>query len=670
MFIQSFNRRAFLKSGAALLCLPSYLLADSPKSKVVLRFVAMSDVHFDRNHNEKSNERIRLREAIRFMNDFSKKQEYPNFDALVVAGDFSNHGEPKELRPFKDILDQNLKAETRRVLCMGNHEYYGGNRQIWEEIFETNANDHIVLNGFHFITISPEKGTCAENDYLYIKEWLDKEIQKAIQDAPSKPIFVVQHYHVYHTVFGSYDLPGDFPAGVHDLIDVLKKYPQVVHISGHSHYPSCEPRSIWQGDFTCLGTGSMSYFALKTFERERQFQIPSNIDVRQAGTFLIVEAYDDNTIRVRLYDVISHTFLDREYLLVDPTKIGNFVFTDRRYETSDAPRWKKDSQISLIDAASTGVAFKFDQTLNDPCVVSYRIALENWRDNAWKECGNHFVWSDFFMKNPAEEIETELIDLEPDSRYRVNVFAQNAFQKETVAPITLEFHTKSKLERDRNELKPAADFLDVSFDSENKRVVAQGVIQDKTPLNTTNLPEIVDDPTLGSSASFNGFDQSILLPFTRLHANEIKNEITIAAKFRLEPERVDSQERVSIFGSTESGGLGFEYDRKTEKVVARCWIDKKYVDLSAPLSKNQNAVLFFTFDGKSAKLYMNGVLVDQTTAEGSFKFTQNETARAFCIGGDVCPGYVARWFFPGVLAFARVYSWALAEEQIAALSIE
>ena len=75
-----------------------------------------------------------------------------------------------------------------------------------------------------------------------------------------------------------------------------------------------------------------------------------------------------------------------------------------------------------------------------------------------------------------------------------------------------------------------------------------------------------------------------------------------------------------------------------------------------------------TYNGKELKLYVDGEVVAQTEREGLFRFTQNTSARAFCLGGDVNPGMTARWFFPGVISRARVYSWALTPEQVAALA--
>ena len=46
------------------------------------------------------------------------------------------------------------------------------------------------------------------------------------------------------------------------MFDILKNYPEVICISGHSHYSLKNPKSIWQGDFTAINTQSISDLGL------------------------------------------------------------------------------------------------------------------------------------------------------------------------------------------------------------------------------------------------------------------------------------------------------------------------------------------------------------------------------------------------------------------------
>ncbi|MBQ9874914.1 MAG: metallophosphoesterase [Thermoguttaceae bacterium] len=663
----SLNRRTFLSASALALCVPSRLVADENPDELALRFVAVSDVHFDKSHNDESAERVRLVKTLKKAKVFCFLQPCDRFDAFLVAGDFSNHGVPEELNPFKKILDENLAPSVRRVLAMGNHEYYGGNRKLWEETFQTRANRRQEINGYQFITISPEKGTCDENDYVYLREWLDENLEKAVQADPTKPVFVVQHYCVRDAVYGSQDKPGDFHAGVSDLADILAKYPQIVHISGHSHIPSVDPRAIWQGPFACYGTGSLSYFALGLYERERDFQL-GDVPFREAGTFSIFDVYKDNTIRIRLYDVISDSLLDREYLLVDPLDLNKRVHTDARFNAASAPTWSPSASVEVLEIRASAASLRFSQAKDEFCVVSYRVVVEKETDDGWKEVATRYFWSDYFMKNPADSIRATLRELESSAKFRAKIYATGAFQKETAEPLVVEFETLAPVdEAARSNPNPRGNFLDVLFDPEKGPIDVSGS-RPAVEFKKIGAPQIVDLPDMGVAASFNGVDQTFIAPFSEARECDFGNEISIFVNFKLDLSLKKDSELISIFGSTESGGLGFEYYVGQKSLKVRYWVDSDYRFLEVPFDSQEPTKAAFTFDGERARLYLDGKLAAEAEAKGKFRFTKNAAARAFCVGGDVNPGLTSRFFFPGRIANARVYTWALTPEQVANVS--
>ena len=110
------SRRNFISrsmAGAALFCLPAGLFkdfearADEENNDVVLRFSALSDVHFK--VSPEAQEVDRFRRSMSFMYEYSAKQKYPKFDAMLVAGDFSDHGYDEELLLFRKIMDEGIK---------------------------------------------------------------------------------------------------------------------------------------------------------------------------------------------------------------------------------------------------------------------------------------------------------------------------------------------------------------------------------------------------------------------------------------------------------------------------------------------------------------------------------------------------------------------------------
>ena len=663
---QQLRRRDFIGASLLTLLLPRGTFAQGD-SKVVLRFAAMSDVHYNKAHTENAPQRLRFAKAIQVANQYSAKQEYDKLDALVVAGDFSDHGVIEEIGPFKKTMDDHLSPETKRVLCMGNHEYYGGNRELWEKTFETSANKHEVINGYHFITVSPEKGTCAENDYVYALEWLEKNLAEAVSADPSRPVFLIQHYHVYNTVFGSHDLPGDFHAGVSDFLDLLRNYPQVVHISGHSHVPSVDPRAVWQGEFTAIGTGSLSYFGLYLYERRFEFHRALNVEVNKAGTFLIFDVFNDRTIHIRLYDTISDSFLDREYLLVDPVNVEKHVYTDKRAESAKNPYWEPNSEIKLTDAFSRGAQLEFTAGKDDQCLTCYRLELDRREQDGWKEYSIDYLWSDYFMKIPSPKVGIELSGLRSGSRYQARIFGVNTYRKSSEKPLTLEFDTKPDGPYvDRKSLTPQADVFEISF--EKGGIVNRAADpRFKTEIRTLGAPAIVEDPTLGFAASFGGADQCYQVPVAERNYQELRTEVTLAATFRVDASKPQG-DNCGIVGNTENGGIGFEYRPKSKTLAFLCYFNGKYETVSAPFDGKGDASLFGVYDGSAMILYLNGKAVGSLKQTGRIKYTQTAKARAFCLGGDITPQAGVRFNFPGLISKARLYSWALTPEQIENLS--
>ena len=194
----------------------------------VLRFMVSSDVHIG---TSASNRDTNLQNAILKAYEIAESNEnYDGLDAAMFAGDISDNGENIALASFKNTATANLKKGTELIVSMGNHDFRGAsvNESIsqFASLFGP-VDKHLVINGYHFITLSPDlsEGTHFSETKI---AWLDAELASAQQADPTKPIFVMQHEHIKGTVYGS------DAWYVTELTDVICKYPQVVDFSGHS----------------------------------------------------------------------------------------------------------------------------------------------------------------------------------------------------------------------------------------------------------------------------------------------------------------------------------------------------------------------------------------------------------------------------------------------------
>ena len=175
---------------------------------------------------------------------------------------------------------------------MGNHDYKDlkftnlENQQKFFDYMNSYPYSHFIINNFNFIFWSSDNHNIDESaieDYTWIKSTLEKA-RKNIH-RKGDPIFVFTHIPPMKTVYGSENIWGH-----KGIFNILKDYPEVICISGHSHYSLKNIKSIWQGEFTVINTQSLSYLDLEDCDiNSKNVRIYStkNNDSRDLIAFLI-----------------------------------------------------------------------------------------------------------------------------------------------------------------------------------------------------------------------------------------------------------------------------------------------------------------------------------------------------------------------------------------------
>lgn len=674
------SRRNFLRSSFVLTALPAGVWAANSNenaNSVVLRCAVMSDVHFKNDQN--CAERHRLEKTLKFMKTFAANEPHPHFDALVIAGDMTDHGFTKELTNFRDSLFENLPEKTQALLCMGNHEFYGrddhkkagGAKKHWETILARPANSHSVINGFHFIGISPDNGTCRNGDYQNSLEWLERELENAAKDDPQRPVFVFQHYHISETVYGSCGIDH---WGINDLRPILDKFPQVVNFSGHSHYPSNDPRSIWQGNFTALNTSTLSYYEMTGGIYEK---FPEGY--RNAAQVYFMEVFSDNSILFRIFDALTGTFFNIEYLLAEPGNIEKYLFTAPNRESSPSPAWDEheNAKISINEITPYSAYLTFPQAkenlhtrhsgirFNSPkpnLIGSYQILLsqkKNGSNEDWEKAGEKNPWSEYYFQNQPDQKSISLEELEPGYDWQVEIRARNVFGKLSEKALTAVFQTPNDPDaqaQDRNHPFPKADALNFFID------------ENGTPQNDPFIRSFSREmETFGKPlirygwAEMNGKNDRFRIRFTPKDYARLKRQMTMCARFSFETFREKGAE--DIMANTESGGFAFELNHSKKSLEFWCHVAGHYVIISSPITPGEHTVCG-TYDGKKVSLFIDGELAAEHSASGHLTFTANPSARAFCLGSDIANGGNGSNYFTGKIKFAQLFTWALNHEQI------
>ena len=344
----------------------------------VVRFAVTSDVHLNGEPDQPA--ALRLAELFQDSYEYAENEKYQNLDAVVVVGDFATTGSDEEYKLFNEIVEGNIKDGTELITVLGNHEFISYRDydasiayEHYKELINKDVDRHLVINGYHFIACSySEDGKTFDSK----KDWLNKELTDATKEDADKPVFVFQHPAPFATIYGSVNW-GDFTVRT-----VFEKYPQIIDFSGHSHYANSDPRTIWQGAFTAVGTGSLSALMSNLNYIAGDEDAPG-----ESGAFWIVEADKDGNVRLKLYDIVSRQFFEKnDYYLMDVAKKSSHLYTWNNLKSLDtAPAFPEDAKISVHKDNDGNTLLVFP---NAECrweTEDYKITVKNGSDEVFAE---------------------------------------------------------------------------------------------------------------------------------------------------------------------------------------------------------------------------------------------------------------------------------------------
>ena len=383
----------------------------------VVRFAVCSDVHLDGSPAQPAAERL----GWLFDDSYAYAESSPVYkalDAVLVVGDFATNGDPLEYTRYNKIVNEHIRPGTQHLEVLGNHEFiryrdedasvaYG----VYREYVYPEVDRHDVINGYHFIGVSYDDNG---KTFLQKLSWLKEQLDAAVQEDPDRPVFVYQHPHPFGTVYGSVNW-SDVSVSA-----VLDQYPQVVDFSGHSHYASSDPRSIWQGSFTAVGTGSLKGYMCNLNYVSGDEDAPG-----ESGGFWIVEADAEGNVRLKLYDVVSRCFFENvDYYLPNPAKEENRPYGwDNSLSLDTPPAFPEGASV-------TGERVKWDAVLRFPDAVGYYEA-ENYKivvsDGKLKPVWEGTVVSDY-VRAGLTGVTANLGQL-ADGTYTVQITANSPYEK-------------------------------------------------------------------------------------------------------------------------------------------------------------------------------------------------------------------------------------------------
>lgn len=318
----------------------------------VLRFAVCSDIHLDGEEGQAS--AVRFGQLFDDMYTYSASCAYSNFDAMMVAGDFSGGGAEKQYVMYKKITEEKLRPETKLLTVIGNHEFIDYRDvdatvgyTVYKKYISEEMDTDVVINGYHFIGVAyDDNGKTFKTKLSWLKERLDN----ATAENPEMPVFVYQHPHPFLTVYGSVNW------GDTDLRKVLNKYPQVIDFSGHSHYCPADPRSVWQGAFTAVGCGSLAALMGNLNYIEGDKDAPG-----KSGSAWVVEADSKGNVLMKLYDIENRQFFPGV----------QYFFTGLHKKNKRTYNWHKLKSLDTAPVFTSGAKVKGAVNEEGETVISF-----------------------------------------------------------------------------------------------------------------------------------------------------------------------------------------------------------------------------------------------------------------------------------------------------------
>ena len=351
-------------------------------------------------------------------------------DVLIITGDITNNGLYINFLYFNKIFFSVYDKISKPLVIslMGNHDFYdfnnteNENRKNFYRLTNSYPNSHYIINKYNFIFCSQDNHLNDEkgfNNYI----WLKNSIKFARHNLNRKgdPIFIFTHIPPKNTVYGTETILGNI-----GIFNLLKKYHEIICISGHSHYSLKNIKSIWQGDFTVINTQSISYIDLDPkFENLKEVRYESGKNFESMG--LIAHLTDKNVIFERV-EFSTGEIMEEKWQVDFPINANNFQYTFDKRNKKEKPVFNDNNiRIELIQENNISEKFiVFNAASHSDYIYKYKIFLKNKNNDTEKIL---YYYSDYYMnaKKRKKTIKFKLPKNDYSGSYYLEIYAIDSF---------------------------------------------------------------------------------------------------------------------------------------------------------------------------------------------------------------------------------------------------
>lgn len=448
------------------------------RTGVKARFAVGTDIHMGYGYSPEE----KLTNALNVFHTID-----PDVDAVMFAGDLTGGGYEAEYNALMSVVNGS-SLKDKIIWAMGNHEYYGwsGNMQGAIDEFTTKTGQEpdkvCKVNGITVITLGSHSND--GGDYSALYDFLSNALATAAAESPDAPIFVIAHHGVENTAYTTNEWYGNYGEGTDkDMVALMAQYPQIIHISGHSHATIEDPTSIDQSKgFTCIQAATVgAYFeneSGKIVSDGTYSTYPENS--AEASESLMIDVDDDNKVVVRRMNLTTGKYVyGTEPWVIDiPALVANqtFTYTPSRSANSKAPVFSGDAAVTVTEADAHSVAFSFHQALpadglNDDMVHSYKMKVTNVQTGEaipdTKYNRDYYLrFADYFRATQAETLSATIKGLTPATEYKIEVWGVTPYGVDSSNSISATFTTPTepKIAKVSSEVTSVKPVIDGSLD--------------------------------------------------------------------------------------------------------------------------------------------------------------------------------------------------------------
>lgn len=380
------------------------------EKNTVFSFGAISDLHI---YSEDKDDIEKLKSAVSQLVSESAKTR--PLDAIAIIGDIADSGRKEQLGYFRSAYESVLPTDIKTLLITGNHDsvmgeclklsdyesffgdkYFGFGTDTADTDISLGVRDCLVC-GYHFLLMEPANYSFNSGCPFTEKaiSWLDTMLSKLTREEPHKYIFVGTHPMIYDTCYGS-TLDGESSYwSTTFLSETLSKYPQVITLGGHLHFPVNDSRTIMQDKFTALGCGSVRYMAIERGGYENMASPTTMRDRYSISTGLLIQADAVGNIRIiKMFFSENATYGEPWVIPAPRDDLSHLIpFSRARADKNAAPELPQNA-VSVSVGKNGAKEFYFAAGSDDEYVHHYTAELKN--ASTGESIKTYKILSDFY----------------------------------------------------------------------------------------------------------------------------------------------------------------------------------------------------------------------------------------------------------------------------------